>query len=419
MAHTNNVNFGEITPLNSLMYDAAKALPVWNAQIAADTDNQFEGEDWSMKPSKFLAPLQNTIRGEAIRTVNGERDTNVQKYGSLQGLYEHYVTLRAETSMRIAYYTNLFFRNDVLDDFAPVRLLAWWNRNLNDEIEYLERHHMVDKVYEFKPISSHHNSHPDKRYFGFELSTSENISHIVAEIAILQGRDIKEVPELTSYVTSSAQKMARDKHKNYNKCLEKALTDLYKSRRMIEHMVGIDLETTGLDHTTGWIINAGWLEYDSHDEQEQIQNPQVNYYGVPKTRMKLGNPTVKVSGITTKQLKGLKPLDLDEEAQDKILHQALLKDPYVAHNAMFEHSWLMLTVAGYAENYKKGNIKIIDSIKISRRLDPYDGKKDNRLETYAKHWSVLSESEHERHLGLEDSIIMMKAMCRNLRHVGL
>ena len=107
------------------------------------------------------------------------------------------------------------------------------------------------------------------------------------------------------------------------------------------------------------------------------------------------------------------------EAQVGLL-QRLEQQPYVAHNARFEHSFFMLNVAGYAESYRAGNITIIDTLPMSRRWDegsipddehPYG---NNTLDAYAKRQGALDASQNERHLGLEDTHIMLVAMKHHL-----
>ena len=80
----------------------------------------------------------------------------------------------------------------------------------------------------------------------------------------------------------------------------------------------------------------------------------------------------------------------------------------------------MLNVAGYAESYRAGKITIIDTLPMSRRWDegsipddehPYG---NNTLDAYAKRQGALDESKSERHLGLEDTHIMLVAMKHHL-----
>lgn len=107
------------------------------------------------------------------------------------------------------------------------------------------------------------------------------------------------------------------------------------------------------------------------------------------------------------------------EAQTGLLAR-LTQQPYVAHNATFEHSWFMLNVAGYAEAYRAGRITIIDTLPMSRQWDPGSVPNDehpygdNTLDAYAKRQGALDSAHNERHLGLEDTHIMLVAMKHHL-----
>ena len=87
----------------------------------------------------------------------------------------------------------------------------------------------------------------------------------------------------------------------------------------------------------------------------------------------------------------------------------------MAHNAAFEDSWLTLHLDGYAEARKAGQIVVIDSRDICRRVDP-DYKTlphDSRpaaLESWARRRGVLSGDEAEVHLGLDDVDLMFKTV---------
>ena len=161
--------------------------------------------------------------------------------------------------------------------------------------------------------------------------------------------------------------------------------DAYLPGRDVDNVMGIDIETTGTDPARVYIIDVGF-EYmiDVRDRAS-----------------------------------GFRLFDEWPEAQIGLL-QRLEQQPYVAHNARFEHSFFMLNVAGYAESYRAGKITIIDTLPMSRRWDegsipdgehPYG---NNTLDAYAKRQGALDESKSERHLGLEDTHIMLVAMKHHL-----
>ena len=146
-------------------------------------------------------------------------------------------------------------------------------------------------------------------------------------------------------------------------------------------------------------------------------------FGVPPENAALGNALIaKLTGIDVRGRSseaGYRLFDEWPQAQAGLLAR-LTQQPYVAHNATFEHSWFMLNVAGYAESYRTGRITIIDTLPMSRQWDPgavptnEHPYGDNTLDAYAKRQGALDSAHNERHLGLEDSHIMLVAMKHHL-----
>ena len=146
-------------------------------------------------------------------------------------------------------------------------------------------------------------------------------------------------------------------------------------------------------------------------------------FGVPPANAALGNELIrKLTGIDVRDRSskaGHRLFDEWPEAQTGLLAR-LTQQPYVAHNATFEHSWFMLNVAGYAEAYRAGRITIIDTLPMSRQWDPGSVPNDehpygdNTLDAYAKRQGALDSAHNERHLGLEDTHIMLVAMKHHL-----
>lgn len=214
--------------------------------------------------------------------------------------------------------------------------------------------------------------------------------------------------------------------------------DAYLPGRDVDNVMGIDIETTGTDPARVYIIDVGF-EYMNMISPRPAAAPtgyqyEQSYYetgdaygqsrlsfGVPAENATLGNPLIlDLTGIDVRDRAfGFRLFDEWPEAQIGLL-QRLEQQPYVAHNARFEHSFFMLNVAGYAESYRAGKITIIDTLPMSRRWDegsipddehPYG---NNTLDAYAKRQGALDESKSERHLGLEDTHIMLVAMKHHL-----
>jgi len=137
----------------------------------------------------------------------------------------------------------------------------------------------------------------------------------------------------------------------------------------------------------------------------------------------VGNPFIaKLTGIDVRErgaASGCRIFDEWPEAQSGLL-QRLVQQPYVAHNATFEHGFFMLNVTGYAEAYRAGGIVIVDTMPMSRQWDPGSVETpehpygDNTLDAYAKRQGALQADQNERHLGLEDAHIMLVAMKHQL-----
>lgn len=138
------------------------------------------------------------------------------------------------------------------------------------------------------------------------------------------------------------------------------------------------------------------------------------YFGIPSLYQEAGVPLSDIHHITWDDLAG-KPAFRDARREQEALLTAFKAFPIMAHNAAFEDSWLTLHLDGYAEARKAGQIVVIDSRDICRRVDP-DYKTlphDSRpaaLESWARRRGVLSGDEAEVHLGLDDVDLMFKTV---------
>ena len=216
--------------------------------------------------------------------------------------------------------------------------------------------------------------------------------------------------------------------------------------------MGIDIETTGIDPARDYIIDVGF-EFMNMASPRPAGEPETyayeqGYYAAASLSLAEGvvPPMLSSSSrwlswtigrdLSSRQAVVMSPVGatrwrgrsseagyrlFDEwpQAQAGLLAR-LTQQPYVAHNATFEHSWFMLNVAGYAESYRAGRITIIDTLPMSRQWDPgavptnEHPYGDNTLDAYAKRQGALDSAHNERHLGLEDSHIMLVAMKHHL-----
>lgn len=215
--------------------------------------------------------------------------------------------------------------------------------------------------------------------------------------------------------------------------------DAYLPGRGIDVVMGIDIETTGTDPARDSVLDAGF-EYMAMASSRPADAPVNAIYlepgyeagdaygqarlsfGVTPMAAAAGNPFItRLTGIDiSRRGDGSLPLFDEWPAAQRGLLARLVAQPYVAHNATFEHKFLMLNVAGYAEAYRAGEITIVDTLPMSRQWDPGSAPDDahpygdNTLDAYAKRQGALPADAHERHLGLEDAHIMLVAMKHHL-----
>lgn len=354
-----------------------------------------------MMPMLFT-PLQTTLMGVDMHSLD--------KVDTEDTLTRYYQTRHTVETLASRLEDHFFNDPSCVQhrlSYAPVRMLGWWNRCLSDEIDWLldSGCSLKDPYDVRRPWKQPVQAPP--RFWRWELRDDTSLRSVCSQIAVMQG--LKD--EAADVMLDVLHSIADDDDDN---SVMDGLVEMMKARKPVGVVVGIDVETTGLKAMRDWLINAGWLLTDLNDPDEKLWGQASRSYGVPRVREVLGNPTEYISGISTIDIAGLKPINDDVTAQKEIL-DVVTSHPYVAHSSNAEDSFFKQNVAGYAEAKRDGMVRIIDSRSVSQRLDDYPGKISNRLEDYAKHWGVLPENGRERHLGLDDSTIMLKAMGRNLR----
>lgn len=266
-----------------------------------------------------------------------------------------------------------FFEQDVPSfSFDVVRELALRNRELCDTL-----------AGENIPQSNSLN-----------LSRSLPESDLARAIAALQNRNQEEV----------AQELS-DKRTN--------IPVVFAAAPLGGTVVGIDIETTDIAPDRGHIINIGW-EFCSIEPQAQPYEGESLYCGLPHKYESIGVPLAEIHQITWEDLSGRPRFEDDDDLQCALL--ALMETyPYMAHNASFEDSWFMLNLKGYAEGRKAGRITVIDTRLICRELDPETKylpheQRPSSLESWARRRGTLGQDEAERHLGLDDTDLMLKTV---------
>lgn len=229
---------------------------------------------------------------------------------------------------------------------------------------------------------------------GLNLSRRLSDEDLVRSVAALQHRPVAEV-------TKTAGPTLQD------------LGIAYIEAPVSGIVCGIDLETTSRNPDRGYIINVG-LEFVRLAPDGHADKGYAAFCGLPEMYREQGVPLERIHHITWDMLEGKRPFRENAKLQ-KALLAALETFPFMAHNASFEDSWLMLNLDGYAEGRKAGRIVPIDTRDICRRIDPeyrtlpHDSR-PAALESWARRRGTLASDESERHLGLEDVDLMFRTV---------
>lgn len=440
--------------LQPLSEDFNDACSSWNRDWNNKNTKEFMqsiGCDLSkMHPMMVGRPVQRTYMGKSLEDGSdvippeGSPD-RAQALNDLATEYDEklYEVHEMYEQMKRAFRRD--FRGEYIGDYSCPRMLAHWGRSLADEKAYIES---IGGESSFKkpryPESDERKARKEMHYRATGRKTlptwgrhqpfteSELASDWIAdktakEALLLQGRPrsmAKEMAEHAIAVRDDAKAEAIASGANEWQAYEagrdayqEALVDMYRQAPPSDQQITmIDIETTGLDPEAYHIQDVGWCSMSITDPNETITGSNNRRFGNGEELEAVGNPTTWLTGITTKDIQGKVPFDKDPKAQAELL-EVLRSQPYMAHNARYEDGAFTAHVKGYAEAKRRGEIHIIDSMDISKKLDRYEGKKNNKLEDYAKHWGVISDTQGERHLGYEDAVVMGKAAHRNVASV--
>ena len=231
-------------------------------------------------------------------------------------------------------------------------------------------------------------------------SNSPNLSRGMTDADLIHG--------VAALQHRSFKKVAREVGGNMDN-----LAVVYVAAPVKGTVVGIDLETTGRNPDRGYIINIGWETMELTPEATP-QNGRAVYCGLPDAWEGRKIPMERVHHITPDMLAGKKPLRQDKDLQKQLV-TLLSRYPFMAHNASFEDSWMMLHLNGYAEARKAGKIIPIDTRDICRRIDkdmvglPRESRPAS-LENWARRRGTLDTGEVEKHLGLDDTNLMLRTV---------
>lgn len=188
-------------------------------------------------------------------------------------------------------------------------------------------------------------------------------------------------------------------------------------------VMGIDIETTGTAPERGYIINVGWELMDLTSDATP-HDGESHFCGIPAEPYATeGVPLENIHHISWTDIEGKTPFREDKALQ-KTLLKLMKRYPIMAHNAAFEDSWFKLHLDGYAEARRAGKIVVIDSRDICRKLDnevaslPRESSPAS-LENWARRRGMLAASEDERHLGLDDTDLMLRTVQAEFNRKGM
>lgn len=223
-------------------------------------------------------------------------------------------------------------------------------------------------------------------------------------IAFLQHRSTEELNSLYSQQSEKSK--------------TEALAVCWKSAPVHGLVTGVDLETTDGNPLHGYIINTGWKQLNINITAQPTL-PHTYMSGLPARYANAEIPFSEVHHITWNDIKNFIAFRKDLELQKNLLDD-LKGHPLMAHNASFEDAWLTFNLNGYAEARKNNEIQIIDSMLICQSLEGLKkGRGVHTLENWARRRGVLDNTESERHLGLEDTDLMLRTVTVELTKAGI
>lgn len=412
----------------------------WRGRMDVDADGNSIDWDWvkSLDYANGIgaasdAALEPFGEGDPVELLQRDLDT------------------RARLESVIEASRDTFLTDPSIPDYDLPRAMAYANRRLNTEI---------DRLYK--------RGEDEGRWRVTDVTDFTGAGHYTV-LESLNGDDVASIQDPSNDIIHRRKERRGERDGNGNRVIPYRYNPMYTRNyntmslpgQDVGTVVGIDLETTGLDPNRTYIIDTGYEYMDmqggagDHDNgsqdgyaYEQDYYSSNGAYGqerfgsaVPQRETKNPKPYIKtLTGIDTEQ-RGETGDDLafdDNPRRMQHLLGVLKSHPYVAHNARFEHGFFMQNIPGYAEAYRNGEIRIIDTMMMSREWDhsweslPEDRitrtnpdgttvRKSpngfNTLQSYSRRMGALPEDRNERHLGLEDAHIMLDAMRTHLNHL--
>lgn len=243
-----------------------------------------------------------------------------------------------------------------------------------------------------------------------DLSSKKRIFETAA---IYRGTTPSKVKE--EYLKARADGL--DTPEKQAEALRSLFTNVGESDRRPEHIVGIDLETSGLSPDRGRVIDLGIEEVQGDVTRKTADDLYgVSEYGKRHERGVGYEDLRAVHNITSSMVADKEPFKPTPELVKTLTQPGTV---IMAHNATFEQRWLSSYVPGFNNALRRGTISVIDTKDLSQWLDDTPG---NTMNHYGHKWGVYSsidgEEEHRAYADAKDMVQAYRAQRSALRGEG-
>lgn len=226
------------------------------------------------------------------------------------------------------------------------------------------------------------------------ISGKKNV--IFEEAAAYRDTDVESVRARYQEIISKEDRKDPEK-------VKAALIQLYTEhdpRTNKSPVIAIDLETSGSQPTTGRILEVG-ISVRNPGGGEQSKFSKL--YGLSKKSMAATSTgPVEVHQITPGMI--AKKARFEQVENQKQLLEVLKSGTIMAHNLPFEKRWLRLHLDGFAEAERNGELRFLDTMRLSQRLVPET--KDNTLQSFTEHFNREYKNAHRAY---NDAVMMAES----------
>lgn len=159
--------------------------------------------------------------------------------------------------------------------------------------------------------------------------------------------------------------------------------------------VAVDIETNGYNPSSGQIIEYGHIVRADYapaaGKKGTTKKQEALYKPTDKKMATVGTGMVDVHNITKDMVADKQQFNGSKDA-DAILKEFKKAGTIQVHNANFEKQWFSTYIPGFADAVKKGEIKIIDTMSLTRRIDV--DSKSNKLKDFVENQSIDYANAH-------------------------